>query len=284
MGANATSPTQVTLTWSSNTTGELGTKIERSTDGVNFTLLGTLGYAGATSYTDNTAAAGTTYTYRVWTYTSTTNSGYSNTATVATPAAVAPANLAGTVVSSSRIDLSWGDYSNNETGFKVERSTDGVNFTEIGTAAARPYNYGYGISYQATGLTAGTLYYFRVRATNALGNSAYSNVLLRRTSTTPAVPTNSTATPAGTDRINLAWTDLSTNEQGFKIERSTDGVNYTLLHHGRRQSDHHLGGGSTPGTTYSFRVRAITGTNPRIRPPPLPPRSPTPPWWYRRRR
>ncbi|WP_193378525.1 fibronectin type III domain-containing protein, partial [Singulisphaera acidiphila] len=256
---NSTSPTQVTLSWSSNTTGELGTKIERSTDGVNFTLVGTVSSPGATSYSDSTVAAGTTYSYRVWTYTSTISSGYSNTETVITLAVMPPASLSGTVVSSSRIDLAWIDYSTNETGFKVERSTDGVNFTEVGIAPASPGS-GYAVSYQATGLAAGTIYFFRVRAYNALGNSTYSNVLTQRAGTPPAAPTNLTATPSSETRINLAWTDLSTNEQGFKIERSTDGVNFTQIATvGANQTAYPVTTGLTPGTTYSFRVRAYNG-------------------------
>src|SRR5205823_5540714 len=42
-----------------------------------------------------------------------------------TPTPAAPGELAAARVSSSQINLSWQDKSNNETGFKVERSSDG---------------------------------------------------------------------------------------------------------------------------------------------------------------
>src|SRR3954463_2415767 len=42
-------------------------------------------------------------------------------------------------------------------------------------------------------------------------------------------PLNLSATPALNDRINLAWTDTATNEQGFTVERSTNGVNFTQI-------------------------------------------------------
>ena len=80
----------------------------------------------------------------------------------------APSNLSATSVNQSRIDLSWTDNSDNETGFKIERSPNGSDWTEIHTTAA-------GVtSYQNTGLTENTLYYYRVRATNGDGDSAYT--------------------------------------------------------------------------------------------------------------
>ena len=44
-----------------------------------------------------------------------------------TPAA--PTNLVATAISSSQIGLSWVDNSNNETGFRIQRSTNGINFS-----------------------------------------------------------------------------------------------------------------------------------------------------------
>jgi titin len=80
-----------------------------------------------------------------------------------------PTSLTATAVSASQINLAWTDTSNNETGFKIERSTDGVTFTQIGTAGTNA------ASYSSTGLSSGMRYYYRVRAYNAAGNSSYSN-------------------------------------------------------------------------------------------------------------
>ena len=64
--------------------------------------------------------------------------------------------------------------------------------------------------------------------------------------------------------INLAWTDNSNNETGFKIDRATNsGFTQNLVtHDGRRQHHKLLGHRATPGTTYYYRVRA---TNSRRR-------------------
>jgi hypothetical protein len=82
----------------------------------------------------------------------------------------APTNLTATVARATSINLAWTDNANNEDGFKIERGTDGVNFTEITTVGANIK------TYTAGSLTTGTKYYFRVRAYNVGGNSAYSNV------------------------------------------------------------------------------------------------------------
>jgi 3-mercaptopyruvate sulfurtransferase SseA len=73
-------------------------------------------------------------------------------------------------VSSSQINLSWTDNSNNETGFKVERSKNGRGFSQIATVGANV------TTYTDTGLKASTTYRYRVRAYNAGGNSTYSNI------------------------------------------------------------------------------------------------------------
>ena len=88
----------------------------------------------------------------------------------------APTNLTATAVSQTRIDLKWTDTSNNEDGFKVERSPDGVTFTQIATVSANT------TAYSNTGLTCNTFYQYRVRAYNSNGNSAYSNTVKRKTS------------------------------------------------------------------------------------------------------
>ncbi|MGD1277517.1 MAG: PA14 domain-containing protein [Tepidisphaeraceae bacterium] len=65
--------------------------------------------------------------------------------------------------------LSWSDNSTVESGYAIERSTDGVHFSQVGTVGANV------TEYYDTGLTAGTTYTYRVRAYNTVGNSLYSN-------------------------------------------------------------------------------------------------------------
>ena len=91
----------------------------------------------------------------------------------------APINLVATAVSKSQINLSWGDNSNNESGFKIERCISKAkgcsNFAQIAQTGSNI------TTFSDTGLTKGTTYVYRVRAFNGVGNSAYSNIATAKT-------------------------------------------------------------------------------------------------------
>jgi hypothetical protein len=160
-------------------------------------------------------------------------------------------------LSSSQITLNWADNSNNETGFKIERSPDGTTatFLQIGVVGANV------TTYSDAGLLGGTTYHYRVRSNNAGGDSPFSNVAR---ATTPFVagvqgPANLRAVVGSTKKeIELAWTDNNTNEIGFIIERSENGgffwpigaafANVTTYRDTRFKSR----------TTYSYRVRSVS--------------------------
>lgn len=88
----------------------------------------------------------------------------------------APTNLQATAVSSTEIDLTWRDNSNNETGFAVDELVNG-SFQQIGTVNANI------TAARIVNLKPQTSYTFRVRALNGTLASAPSNQV---TATTPA--------------------------------------------------------------------------------------------------
>ncbi|HKQ07279.1 MAG TPA: metallophosphoesterase [Blastocatellia bacterium] len=82
-----------------------------------------------------------------------------------------PSDLMTTGRGKRLIDLAWTAVGCTHEGFKVEQSEDGISFKEIATVGGNL------TAYTAAGLARGTTYYFRVRAYNAAGDSAYSNVV-----------------------------------------------------------------------------------------------------------
>ncbi len=217
LSATSTSTTQINLTWTDNSTNETGFKIERSPDGnTGWAEIGTV-TANTTTFQNTGLTANTPYYYRVRAYNTSGNSAYSNTsnATTSTIMPAAPTNLSATAASSTQINLTWTDNSNNETGFKVERSPDGsTGWTEIASLAAGT------TSYNNTGLTSGIKYYYRVYAYNGGGNSGYSNTANATTTSVPPIaPSGLTAVALSPTSVKLTWTDNSSDETGFEIER-----------------------------------------------------------------
>ncbi len=122
------------------------------------------------------------------------------------PPPAAPSGLTATAVSSTEIDLSWNDNSDNEDGFKIERSETGGggSYTEIATVGA---NFE---AYPDTGLSPDTTYYYRVRAYNAAGDSSPaedSATTLALPDTTPPAAVTDLAVIGGTaNSLTLMWT------------------------------------------------------------------------------
>ena len=89
----------------------------------------------------------------------------------------APTNLSARAATANRVDLSWKDNSNNEVGFKIERSFEGADgpFVQISVVTV-------GIQrWSNVGVPADKTIWYRVRAYGSLGNSEYSNVVQVRT-------------------------------------------------------------------------------------------------------
>ncbi len=91
-----------------------------------------------------------------------------------------PSGLTATASSAYQINLSWTDNSTTEAAFEIERSTAGAGgpFTLLATTGANTTSYNDNIC-----LSPSTQYWYRVRAANGGGSSAYTSVA---DATTPA--------------------------------------------------------------------------------------------------
>ena len=171
------------------------------------------------------------------------------------PAPNAPSALVATAANATTVNVTWADNADNEAGFIIERSTDGIDWIEIATVGPNVK------SYSDATVTPSTQYFYRVRATNAGGDSDFSNAddaITPAMPTIPAGPTNLVASAASSSTINLTWSDASNNESGFVIERSLNGTSgWTQVGMTAANTENFSDATASPSTKYFYRVRAV---------------------------
>ena len=121
----------------------------------------------------------------------------------------APSGLLATTVSASSIGLTWADNSDDELGFELERSTDQSSWTGLSNPGVDA------TTATDAGLLASTTYYYRVRAINLSGSSAWSAITPATTDAGPP-PSAITLTLAGSKSrgkhvVDLDWTGVTTS-------------------------------------------------------------------------
>jgi FtsP/CotA-like multicopper oxidase with cupredoxin domain/fibronectin type 3 domain-containing protein len=179
--ATLNSPVRVRLVFRDNANNETGFIIMRQVNDGDWALLATLprrAGVGNVTYTDNNnVSAGTTYAYRVYAVNGASPSAPSDGVSVTVPnAPAAPASFTGTAsvgtIITARINMQWTDSSNNETRFVIQRASN-AEFT----ANVASYNRGANTtSWLQTLLPRRTTFYYRIRAENQYGASAWVNM------------------------------------------------------------------------------------------------------------
>lgn len=264
------STASIGLTWVDNANDESGFNIERAPDvggsAGTYAQVATVG-ANVTTFTNTGLAAGTRYWYRVQASNATGTSAYTNAAAATTllpPLPAAPSALAASGVSGTQVNLTWADNASDESGYRIERAPDAGGapgtFAEIATVGASV------TTYASTGLAPSTTYWYRVRAYNAAGTSAYSNSASGTTSNgQPAAPTALVATATSATAIALAWADNASDETGYLVERAPNsgGAPGTFVQVASLAANvtSYSNTGLTSATTYWYRVRAAGPVN-----------------------
>jgi hypothetical protein len=164
---------------------------------------------------------------------------------------------ANAVAPSSTLDVAWSDNSTDEDAFLIERSTDGVNFTQVAQAGVNTTRYA------DAGLSASTAYTYRVRASNRAGFSSYTNPATGATAapSAPAAPTSPTpgngSSSVSVD-ADLAWS--CTGAQSYDVY--LDSANGTQLYASNLTSPSLALPRLTAGITYYWRVVAKNQVGP----------------------
>jgi hypothetical protein len=223
--ARPTSPTSIAVTWADSSLNEAGFTVAYRflpPGGVVSAWANLVTTApNALSYTHTGLVAGTRYQYRVRACNASGCSAWAigTAATIPTAAPAPPFNLVAAATSGTAALVSWTDGSTDETGFTLTRAlrnADGTwgAYATIRSPAADA------TSYANTGLAAGSQYRYQLRACNAAGCSPWATSNVVAMPTPPAAPAAISGTQLSASSIRVQWTDASSNEASFPLERA----------------------------------------------------------------
>jgi fibronectin type 3 domain-containing protein len=250
--------TGATLNWTASTSGSpTSYSIYRgtATDGEATTPIATVS-GTTTTFSDTGLTNGKTYYYNVAANNSVGVSPDSNEVSISpgviTAAPPAPTGLTANPADSS-VDLTWNP-SAGATSYSIYRGTTsgGEGATPVGTSTSDSFN--------DTGLTNGTGYYYTVAANDTGGASAKSaetNTVPTAVVVPPPVPFGVVVTPT-TSQIQLQWT-YEEGVTSYQIYRGTTpgGEGATPL--ATVASSSYTDTTVTSGVTYYYEIVALTG-------------------------
>jgi len=253
--ATANSSKQITLTWSPST-GSLPISNYKVFRGTSPSSLSQLAQTTKTSYIDTTVVAGTTYYYAVEAIDSKGDvSPMSGTVSVTPPGPPsAPTNVTATASSAKMVKVAWSasvSHGPAVANYHVYRGISQTGLTQLGITTSTTYT--------DNTVTAGTLYYYGIEATDTGGDvSAMSALASVTTPSMPSAPTGLTATPVSSKQISLTWTASVSGGlaiSSYHIMRGASPSNLSQV--GTSTSASYKDGTVAAGTTYYYAVYAV---------------------------
>ncbi|MGF1632303.1 MAG: fibronectin type III domain-containing protein [Phycisphaerae bacterium] len=167
--------------------------------------------------------------------------------TPGTTTQVAPAtDLAATTDFLNGVQLLWTDNSTTETGFRIERSIDEVNWSTLGTVGAGT------TSYFDANINPVSTYFYRIVTTAAAGDAVPSATARVRTPT-PAPTAVPSATALNYDEVQVSWPQ-QTGFSKLMLERRVVGSDVWQEAYTFTAQTSFTDRGLTPETTYEYRL------------------------------
>jgi len=242
----------ISLTWRDNSTNEDGFRIY-DWDGQQWGLY-TATQADCTHYLAADLVPGSQYSYRVKAFNTAGESDFSNTINVQTPAYFippAPEDVTAQALSHVLVMVTWTDVLDDELGYAVQRRTDPDTFATIRTVAPNT------TVFSDSGLTPGTLYYYRVGSVGpvAIGWSP-ADTTLTWPDRIPTAPSGLEAELLTDTGVRLSWQDNSYNELCFIIERADESAVFFRLDSVAPNDTTYLDEAVVIDNTYLYQVRA----------------------------
>ena len=235
------------LTWAA-VDGAAKYEIYRSTQ--QSTVYSLLGTTTSTSYVNTSAAAGITYYYKVCAVNSAGTSAYSNIVSGRAKAAIpaAPRVTIGNSSASGKPQLTWAAV-DGAAKYEIYRSTQqSTGYSLLGTTTST--------SYVNTGAAVGKTYYYRVKAVNSAGTSAYSNIVSGTARTpAPAAPVLKGGTSSASGKPQLTWAAVD-GAAKYDVYRSNS-ADGTFSKVGSTDKTTYVNTGAVKGVTYFYKIRAV---------------------------
>lgn len=241
-----------TITWTAVDKAEQY-EVYRSSDGINYSVIY---QSSGLTYTDNSAAAGSTYYYKVRAKNANSTGHFCDAASIASLAAPARPSLTLTTDRSGKPVLKWTSVK-DATAYEVFRSTTGAagSFSIV-----RRTSY---LTWTDTNTEMDKTYYYVVRAKNGSLCGKFSPAQSVKCPIVLSVPSMTLDLNKSTGKPVISWTSVPFATQ-YEIYRSATGADKSYRIIRRTALLNYTDTTAASGTTYYYVVRAIQGTSPNI--------------------
>jgi hypothetical protein len=255
--ASGVSGTGFTANWTISS-GATGYRLDVSTSSAFSSYVNgylNLDLGNVASQTVSGISAGTTYYYRVRAYNGVGTSVSSGTISVTTLPVVPLANAASNVTTNG-FSANW-TTSSGATGYQLDVSTSSTFSSYVSGYANLSLSTV--TNHTVSGLNAGTVYYYRVRAYSSVGASGNSGTISVTTLGPPPAPTASAASGITSAGFTANWlSSVGATSYRLDVSRySAFSPAYSTLDVGNVTS--YAVAWLVPNTTYYYRVRAYNG-------------------------